>query len=130
MSEVTSFGSRSARELSRTAKGALKAMHKESLPAKLGKQLQKQLQSAVCSCKWRKMDDVDFSFAPLLIILLYVLGGVTLLAAVVVFMVALLQGFQETLPTWGTASLAPPSLPMTPSGLTLGAAAPADSRSC
>ena len=98
---MTSFGSRSAKELSRTAKGVLKAMHRENPAVKIWKQLREQLQGALCSCRWRKAADVDYSFAPLLILLLYVLGGVALLACVVVFLVALLKGLQETLPTWG-----------------------------
>lgn len=106
VSEVTSFGARTARELSHSVKNIIRNMHSENTVAKLARQSRAVLAGALCSCQCRP-EGLNYSFAPLMIAIFYVLGIAALVVSIVVFMIALLRGLEESLPTLGESTSTP-----------------------
>jgi len=102
--EVVSMGARAARDLSQSVKRRVREMHRETPQQRWARKAAKRARR--CCHHWRQArSSADFSWAPLLIISMYVLGMLAGAAGVVLFTAALVQGFADSLPSLGIAGV-------------------------
>mmetsp|Transcript_18787 Transcript_18787/g.52341 ORF Transcript_18787/g.52341 Transcript_18787/m.52341 type:complete len:703 (+) Transcript_18787:453-2561(+) len=106
VSEVTSFGARTAREVAHSVKASVKTMRKKKASkAETLQSVKQKLRQTCCICQGIR-ERLDYSaFAPLVIVSLYAIGAASAVSGIIVILVALLRGFQESLSTLGIAGI-------------------------
>jgi hypothetical protein len=101
--EVISMGSRAARDLSHGVKRCVRGMHTESVTSKWARRAMHRLRRGFRAARDAR-DAADYSWAPCVIVSMYVIGLATGVAGVILFTAALVKGLADTLPSLGAST--------------------------